>query len=468
MKIKDKFIETIHKFKLIQRGDSIVVGVSGGPDSIALLHLLWSIRDEYNLKLHVVHLNHMLRGKEAEEDAKYVEEFCGNLGIKSFIFSRDVSKYSKEKGITFEEGGRELRYKLFYEIAKKTNSNKIAIAQNSNDQAETVLMRLMRGSGLEGLAAINYIRDDMIIRPLLDITRSEIEGYCEANNLNPRIDKTNLESIYTRNKIRLELIPYIQKNFNPNIIETLCRTSNILRDENDYLEEEAFEKYHKILERETEDLIEINLKAFNALHVSMKRRLIRIIIQELKGDLKNITLNHINQSIDIIREGKVNSKLNLPQDILIELGYNSIYIKIYKGDTKDIKDFQYFIPLNGSVFIKELGLWIHNIIINDKEISKGDKNTIYIDGNKVQGSLIVRNRRKGDKFTPLGMKGTKKIKDYFIDEKINRDIRDKIPLVCDNDNIIWIAGYRMSESYKIDNSTSKVVKLWIEEGCIGN
>lgn len=465
----EKILNTISKNNLIKKGEGIVVGVSGGPDSICLLHLLWRIQKEYDLKLYVVHLNHQFRGIEADKDAEYVKSFSDSLGLKSYIFSIDVSAYSKEKGITFEEAGREIRYKLFDDVAKKTGASKIAIAQNKNDQAETVLMRLMRGSGLEGLTAIDYIRDGKVIRPLLDISRKEIEEYCLKYKLKPRIDKTNLEAIYTRNKIRLELISYIEKNFNSNIIDTLWRTANILKDDNDYLNRMTKDIINELSEVHP-DKISLDINKFKNLHIAMQRRVIRGAIERLKGNLKEIGLIHIEKIIELTKNYKVGLKVDLPDHMFVELGYNSIDIRISKERNNIPNKFEYTVEIGKSTYIKDLSSSIKASIIskNDIDLYKKNKNTIFIDLDKVKGNLIIRNRRNGDRFTPLGMKGSKKIKDFFIDQKIPKEYRDKIPILCDEQGIIWIVGYRMSEDYKIDYKTENVIQLTYEEGCIEN
>src|SRR5699024_6346005 len=201
----EKVLNTINKYNLIESGDKIVIGISGGPDSVCLLHILNRLKDKLDIELYAAHLNHQIRGIEAQKDALYVSEICKEMGIIYFIKSIDVPKYCEENSLSIEEGARKLRYEMFDEIKQKTRSNKIAIGHNLNDQAETVLMRIMRGTGLQGLRGIEYIRENSIIRPLLDIERKDIEQYCEVHNLNPRIDESNLENIYTRNKIRLEL-----------------------------------------------------------------------------------------------------------------------------------------------------------------------------------------------------------------------------------------------------------------------
>lgn len=463
MNIMEKFLETIKKNQLIEENEEIVVGVSGGPDSICLLHLLWRLREKWGLKIYVVHLDHQFRGMEAKKDAEYVEEICKKIGIDSFIFSYDVSKYSKEKGITFEEAGRELRYRLFDETLEKTGATKIAVAQNRNDQAETVLMRLMRGSGIEGLAAIDYKRDARIIRPILDITRKEIEEYCEKYQLKPRIDKTNLETIYTRNKVRLELIPYIEKNFNSRIIDTLWRSANLLRDDSDYLAKESEKKLKDITILEDKCIYKLDLKKFINLHISMKKRVLRSSVEKVKGDLKDIGSNHIESIIKLADKKNVGLSVDLPGHIIVKLGYNSIDIKVKEVRKNKIEDdnFEYKLNIGEVTPITSLNDSIEVEILQKWEIyvDKNTNHTIFVDYNKIIGGLTIRNRRNGDKFNPLGMKGTKKVKDYFIDKKVPKEIRDRIPMLCDEKGIIWIVGYRMSENYKVDEKTDKVIKL---------
>lgn len=470
MDIMDKFLETIKKNDLIEKNEKIVIGVSGGPDSICLLHLIWRLRKDLNIEPFAVHLDHQFRGIEAKKDAKYVEEFCKGLGVKSFIFSYDVSKYSREKGISFEEGGRELRYGLFNKVAKQTGATKIAIAQNRNDQAETVLMRLIRGSGLDGLTAIDYKRDKSIIRPLLDISRKEIDDYCEKNKLAPRTDKTNLEAVYTRNKIRLELIPYIEKNFNPAIIDTLWRSSNLLREDSNFLNLLTKKKLQEVVISKNNNKYSLNKSKFDKLHNAIKKRILRRSIQEVKGDLKDIGLTHIESIIQLINKKNVGSRLDLPGHITAQLGYNSIDIKNSKALKTKTLDYNYKLSIGEITYMKELNSSIKLEIISKLNTNgnKKDEKTAFVDYKKISGELTIRNRRRGDRFKPLGMKGTKKIKDYFIDEKVPKDIRGRIPILCDEKGIIWVVGYRMSESYKVDNRTDKVIKITYIEGCLEN
>ncbi len=309
--MKKQVLDTIKKYNLIENGDSIVIGVSGGPDSICLLHILNELKNEIEFNIYVAHVNHMIR-KEADEETKFVKDFCKNLGIDCFIKRIDVIKIANNLKRGTEETGRQIRYDFFNEILKKTNSNKIATAHNNNDKIETIIMNVLRGSGTAGLKGIEAIRENKYIRPLIDVTREEIEEYCLNNNLNPRIDKSNNENIYTRNKIRNIVIPYIKKEFNPNIIKTLNRLSEVATEENEYLNKITQETFNKIyvgaaISRTQVDKsmnlegkhIALDLKQFNNLELVIKRRLILYTINELLGTTEGIEKINIDDIIKL-------------------------------------------------------------------------------------------------------------------------------------------------------------------------
>ena len=323
--IFEKTLSTIKKYNLIENGDKIVLGLSGGPDSVCLLHILNRLKEVLDIEVYAAHLNHEIRGMEARKDALYVSQLCESLGITFFVKSINVPQYCKDNKLSLEEGARKLRYEMFFEIKEKLNANKIAIAHNMNDQAETVLMRMMRGTGLQGLKGIDYIRDDIIIRPILEIERSEIEAYCEEHKLDPRIDATNLESIYTRNKIRLELIPYMKDNFNSNIIESIVRMSNSLRNDNDFIEEEAFKKFKEVAFINGYNL-EIKLDKYRNLHKSLKSRIIRNGIKYVLGDTNFIDQKHIEEVIELEGENKIDKKIVLPRGLFV---YRQREVSIY-------------------------------------------------------------------------------------------------------------------------------------------
>lgn len=455
--IFEKVLSTINKHELIQKGDKIVVGLSGGPDSVCLLHILSRLKDELDLEIYAAHLNHQIRGIEAQKDAFYISKLCEEMGITFFIKSINVPEYCEKNGVSIEEGARKLRYEMFYEIKNNTRANKIAIGHNLNDQAETILMRMMRGTGLQGLKGIEYIRDGVIIRPILDIERNDIEEYCKQNKLNPRIDKTNLESIYTRNKIRLELIPYMKDNFNSNIIESIVRMGNSLRSDNDYIESEALIKFKEVSNIKS-DSVEINLKPYINLHNSMKVRILRNSIKHILGDTNFIDQRHIDDIIELEDESKIDKVINLPRGIYVYRKKNSIILTNKEIVIEEI-EFCYNIPSNGFIKVKEIGTIIETQVVSiDKyKRSKSDKLCKWFDFNKIKGGIVVRNRRSGDKIKLSG--GSKKIKDLFIDIKIPKEDRCKVPVIADDQGILSVGNFRNSENYKIDEETKEVLKV---------
>lgn len=308
--MNQKVLETIRKYNLIEDGDKIVLGVSGGPDSICMLDNLREVKEEQIIKfeIYVAHINHMIR-EEAIDDEKYVQEYCKKYNIECFVKRADVQKIASEKKIGTEEAGRKVRYDFFEEVLQKTESNKIAIAHNKNDKIETIIMHLLRGSGLSGLKGIEPIRDNKYIRPLLECERTEIEQYCEDKKLNPRIDKTNFENEYTRNKIRNIVIPYIKKEFNPNIIQTLSRLSDLATDESNYIELQTQKAFEKILIAKEKEQITLNLKEFNKQDKVIKNRLILYTTKELMGSTQGIEKIHIEDIIKLCQNNVGNKFL---------------------------------------------------------------------------------------------------------------------------------------------------------------
>ena len=309
--MKEKVKEIIKKYNLINTGDKIVLGVSGGPDSIAMLDILRQLKSEMEFEIYVVHINHSIRGEDADEDEEYVKNYCRKYEIECFTKKIDVPTIARTEKIGTEEAGRKVRYEYFEEILKETGSNKIAIAHNKNDNVETIIMHLLRGSGISGLKGIEPIRENKFIKPLIECDRQEIEKYCEENNVQPRIDKTNFENECTRNKIRNIVIPYIKKEFNPNIIETMTRLSDVISSENDFIENIAKENYNKILVIEGKDKIELKLKEFNLLDEVLKNRIILIATKKLFGSTQGIEKVNI---VDIIKlcNNNIGNKFLMP------------------------------------------------------------------------------------------------------------------------------------------------------------
>ena len=325
--MKNKVLETIKKYNLIENGDKLVLGVSGGPDSISMLNILNEIRKDDKVKLNyeivVVHINHMIR-KEAVDDELYVKEYCDKRNIDFYSKSIDVKKLANTNKIGTEEAGRNVRYEFFNEILEKTSSNKIAIAHNKNDNAETMIMNIMRGSGISGLKGIEPKRG-IYIRPLIECEREEIEKYCEKNKLNPRIDKTNFENEYTRNKIRNIVIPYVKKEFNHNLINTLKRLSDLVKEEEVYIEKQVLDIYNNIVIEQKENEIILDLKKFNVQEKVIKSRLILYTITRILGTSQGMEKIHIEDIIKLCSNNIGNKYLTPNKKLKILVKNHKIY-----------------------------------------------------------------------------------------------------------------------------------------------
>lgn len=322
--LEKKVEDTIKKYHMIQPQDKIVVAVSGGPDSITLLSVLNNLRTKYNLDLVVAHVNHKIR-KEAIIDEEYVQEFCNKINVEFFVKSIDVKELANNNKIGLEEAGRNVRYDFFEEVLEKTNSNKIAIAHNKNDSVETIIMNIFRGTGVQGLKGIEPIMENKFIRPLIECEKPEIEKYCEIKKLNPKIDKTNFENDYTRNKIRNVVIPYIKKEFNPNIISTITRLSEVINRDDEYLNKVTKEKYLNLLIEKKDTEIILNLKEFNLLENSLKSRLIIYTISRLFGNSKNIEKVHIDDIIKLCDNNIGNKYLTPNKNIKVFVKKHKIF-----------------------------------------------------------------------------------------------------------------------------------------------
>ncbi len=321
--LKEEVLKTIETYNLIEKNDKIVIGVSGGPDSICLLHVLYGLKEKLGIEIVVAHVNHMLRDV-ADLETEYVQSFCKKLGIECYVKKADILEISKTQKKGTEEVGRQVRYDFFDEVAKKTNSNKIATAHNSNDRAETVILNILRGSGLSGLKGIEPIRDNKYIRPLINTDRQDIENYCNDNKLEPKYDKTNNENIYTRNKVRNTVIPYIKKDFNPNSIKTINRLSSLATEENEYLQAITKQEFENLLIEKTENII-LDLHKFNSLNLVIKRRLILYTINEVLHTTNGIEKVNIDDIIKLCKNNIGNKYLMPIKEIKVYVKKGKIY-----------------------------------------------------------------------------------------------------------------------------------------------
>lgn len=321
--LKEEVLKTIKTYNLIEKNDKVVIGVSGGPDSICLLHLLYSIKKELGFEIVVAHINHQIR-KVADSETEYVKDFCKNLGIECFVKKENITELAKKQKKGTEEAGRQVRYDFFEDVAQKTNSNKIATAHNSNDRAETVILNILRGSGISGLKGIEAMRDNKYIRPLIFTKREKIEEYCQENNLNPKIDESNMENIYNRNKVRNIIIPYIEKEFNKNIIQTINRLSDVATEENEFLQKLTEEQYNTISTIDNDTII-LDLKKFNHLELVIKRRLILYTINEAIHTTNGIEKVNIDDIIKLCKNNIGNKYLSPIKLIKIYVKKGKIY-----------------------------------------------------------------------------------------------------------------------------------------------
>lgn len=324
--LKEQVLNTIKKYDLINENDKIICGVSGGPDSICMLDILKDLKEEIRFELIVCHVNHLIR-EEAISDEEYVVNYCKVNNIKCYVKRIDVKKYADNNKQGTEEAGRNVRYEFFEEILQKEGANKIAIAHNKNDKIETIIMNMLRGSGISGLKGIEPKRENKYIRPLIETERTSIEEYCEEKNLRPRIDKTNFINDCTRNKIRNVVIPYIKNEFNPNIINTMDRLSSIIEEENRYLEKITIDVFEKLKIKEEKGHLVLKLKEFNKQDIVIKKRLILYAINKTIGNVQNIEKVNINDIIKLCEKNIGNKYLMPNKNIKILVNKNQIFFE---------------------------------------------------------------------------------------------------------------------------------------------
>lgn len=455
----EKVNQTIINYQMIEANDSILVGVSGGVDSVVLLDILVKLRPVYNLTIFVAHLNHGLRGKAADEDEAFVVNLAEKYNVKVYTKKEDMLAYADANKISSEEAGRVLRYAFFDEIMQRENIQKIAIAHNKNDQAETILMRIMRGTGLDGIVGIKPV-NGRIIRPLLFCSRAEIEAFECAEKLNHREDDTNKENIYTRNTIRNQLIPQLENLYNPNLVEGLSRMGQLLADDLEIIENQLEEILQKIAFQRQEKMVSFNRRVFLDLSLGLKRRVLRHAIQSIQGDLVNIEEKHIHNMIQLISQGKTGKEIHLTNGWIAKNNYD--FFEISQPSEKYANyEFELEIGKKQSFGTFEIETFVEDKIKID--FYTKDIFLKFFDYDRIKSSLKVRNRRPGDRIVPLGMKGSKKIKDLFIDEKVASDKRNQIPLIVCGDEIVWVVGYRIGDGFKVSEQTKKVLVVKYNE-----
>lgn len=463
MDIQQIFLETINTHNMIKRGNRVIVAVSGGPDSMCLLHLLYTHRDKLGINLCVAHLDHMFRGEDSYQDALFVEAFCRKNGIPFIGECVNVPEYIEKTGLSPEDAARRVRYAFFEKARSKYNAQKVALGHNRNDHEETVLMNIFRGTGLDGLVGIEPVRG-YYIRPLIDVPRQSIESYLDKHQIKYRIDRTNLTTDYFRNTLRLELIPLIKEKYCPNLSDSLRRLSDIARQDFSYIcdaVEMAWENSVKC----GQDVVTIDIKKYSAMHVSIQRHILRKAVHHLTGDVKDFEYRHTLNLADFIQNASSGSRVDLPKGLLGQKNYETFVLSLKKADKK-ISDYRYVLPMTGSLVIMETGMEIQTRVKNRHEYKLIKTNPLIaqLDCDKIKGNLIVRNRRPGDRFVPLGSNYFKKLQDLFTDCKVPKMQRDMLPIIEDSEKIVWVGGLRIDDRCKITENTRNVLILKLKKG----
>jgi tRNA(Ile)-lysidine synthase len=461
-----RFIQEQH---LISPGQKLVVAVSGGPDSVCLLHVLLSLREELDIKLHVAHLDHQLRGSESEADARYVAGLAQQLGIPATIERSDVKSYRSRKHGSLEEAAREVRYAFLSRVARSVGASTVAVGHTLDDHIETILLHLIRGTGtrgLRGLAPGNrwQMGGDSInvIRPLLPVSRDETNRYCQQHRITTRLDTSNLSLDLLRNRVRHRLLPLLGE-YNPRIADALLRTARIVADDIAVLDSEVSRLLPDIARKQNGIYI-LDRKRFDSLPAALKRNLLRALLEELRGSLKDIEQRHIEEIMDVL-EKPAGKRLTLPFGLTFAIEYDRYLLGC------DLDALCPFPDLAGESSLKvpgetSLSGWRIEATVLDRGPEMESANHLLsacFDLDKTGDKLVVRSRRPGDTFQPLGMNQPKKLNEFMIDARIPQSWRKRVPIVCSPTQILWVAGWHIDNRVKVTPSTRHILSLKFEK-----
>jgi tRNA(Ile)-lysidine synthase len=492
----------VEQYHLLLSGELVVVGVSGGPDSVSLLHMLCWLKREYRLTLHVAHLHHGLRGSDADGDADYVQALAADWGLPCTVERVDVPTVAREHRLSIEEAARRARYGFLWRVAEATGAKTIAVGHNADDQAETVLMHWLRGSGLAGLRGmlpLTLLGDYRLfpaperqragtrlclIRPLLVATRAEIEAYCEFYSLTPRFDRSNLDTTYFRNWLRQEVLPLLAQH-NPNVREVIRRSARVIADDHALLRSVLEDVWPSVIVEQSAARIAFDLKAWRCLPASLQRSTLREAIHLLRRSLRNINFVHVENALQVGRDGTTGEKSTLPQGLVLSVDYERLTI----SDESDPgpKPAWPLLPagclplavtvpgrtqLPGSDWALVASVVTWNELPRDWA-SNADPWRAFLDLEVVGNCLWLRTREPGDRFQPLGMGShSVKLTAFLTNEKVPRNVRDLLPLLVRGKEIAWVCGQRLDERAKVAGGTTEVLMLSFErdrckpDGCL--
>lgn len=445
-------INTINKYKMINPGDKVIVMISGGPDSVSMAHFLRERRNELSIDLSLLHINHQLRGKQSYDDQRFVEELAAKWNAELNVVTVDTSEYCSINNLSLEDGARRIRYEQASLRSNELGGAVIATAHTADDNAETFIMRALRGSGLTGLTGIPPVRGN-IIRPFIETFRHNIIKYCSDHQLDYVIDATNLEPAFFRNKVRLQVSPKFDELF-PAWKENLLKTTDILRQDLEYMNNVSQSELQNAVSEQHRDLISLEIKKMNDIHPAVRRMVLRKAIEAIAGDLKQIEFKHAELIIDKLSE-KGNFSLDLPGDLIAVREYDKLLIKRAErsGQVNETP-----LAIGSQSHLPEAGISFRMQLIKNNELQY-NKNIAYLDQKKIEGQISVRQAKAGDRFNPLGVKGSKKLSDYFTDKKIPRRLREKALVVADSSKILWIVGFEISDLAKVDPDTDRILEI---------
>ena len=438
--ILDIIKRAVKEYNLIEKGDGVLVGLSGGADSVCLTHALCALSDELGITVYAAHLNHGIRGAEAERDENFVKNFTKMLEIKCFTETADIPALSRELGISEETAGRKYRYEFFNNLCEKYNITKIATAHNKNDNAETILMNFMRGSAIAGLCGIPAKRGN-IIRPLLCADRTQIERYCAENGLSYVTDSTNNTDGYTRNKIRHTLLPFIEKEFNANFINTAADNALLIKDDSDYLENAAKESYLSLVKDGA-----IAAEALLKEPPSTARRIIRYMLRDVYGGLNDVTSGYVRDILSLAGK-QSGTKIHLADNVTARIEYGKLVIE---REAEAIQPFFAEVRQGETTFIKEISKTVTVTAAVKRQIG----GAVYL-ACGADDKIVIRSRREGDRFYPYGMTGSKKVKEYLINKKIPKEKRNSVPIIVIN-GVIAAVGKRVDRNFLFTDSGVKI------------
>lgn len=471
-KFVKKVIKTIKKYDMIQPGDKIIVAVSGGPDSICLLDILNQIKGQLNFFLIIAHVNHGIRNKESDTEARFVRRKSSHMSLPFEQVKVSVPDIARERNCSVEQAGRTIRYHFFKELLKKHQAQKIALGHHADDQVETILMRIMRGCGLRGLRGIPA-RRNTFIRPLIECKRLEIRDYCHRRKIAYCLDSSNKEPQYLRNKIRHQLIPLLVEEYHPSVCYHLLQLRDIVIAELSFWEEIIEQYYLKTIKKEYSQGIILDSEQLSRWPIAVQRRVIRKALIQLRDYLAGIEFNHVEsiRKLCLVNQGE--KYLDLPGGIRIRKSYRNLemgYARDIKKPTDEekTKKWEYPLPVGKEKEYPQLSIRMNSKLYANtssllrKYLHNIKKDEAFLDYHRLKLPLKIRNRRPGDRFKPLNSQYFKKIKSYFIDQKIPFHERENIRLVVDSSEcIVWIVGLQIDDRFKITKQTVKV--LYIEE-----